>query len=103
MGEEEKQQAQPEAAPAAAPAEEVVGEFLYMRDEFGVEMVNVLDDTFIPNDISPIFSTYNMYDILNMSIDKVSELLDGNYIDLYTDGDEKYRIEYLSRFDEFIK
>lgn len=28
-------------------AEFVVKEFLYLRDEFGVEMVNVLDDTFI--------------------------------------------------------
>jgi len=29
------------------PAEFVIKEFLYLRDEFGVEMVNVLDDTFI--------------------------------------------------------
>ena len=28
-------------------ADAVVKEFLYLRDEFGVEMVNVLDDTFI--------------------------------------------------------
>jgi len=31
------------------PAQAVVSEFLYLRDEFGVEMVNVLDDTFILN------------------------------------------------------
>jgi len=29
------------------PAEFVIKEFLHLRDEFGVEMVNVLDDTFI--------------------------------------------------------
>jgi anaerobic magnesium-protoporphyrin IX monomethyl ester cyclase len=29
------------------PARSVIKEFLYLRDEFGVEMVNVLDDTFI--------------------------------------------------------
>jgi len=30
-------------------AKNVINEFLYLRDEFGVEMVNVLDDTFILN------------------------------------------------------
>lgn len=35
--------------PVFNPAHAVVDEFLQLRDEFGVEMVNVLDDTFILN------------------------------------------------------
>jgi len=50
-------------APRLESVESVVDEFLYLRDEFGVEMVNVLDDTFT-------FNKKRTYEVCNLLIKK---------------------------------
>ena len=63
---------------------------------------DVFDEVFVPNNMSPVFSKYDMYDILNMQACDIAGILNNNYIDILTDRMLAAKMNFVS-FSDMLK